>query len=90
MILLQHNKGYSMKLTKAISIRIKELLKTKNLTQYKLSQLSGVPQSTISVILKGELQTIKLSTIYAICIGFEIELSEFFDYDKLKIENIED
>lgn len=79
-----------MKLTKAISIRIKELLKTKKLTQYRLSQLSGVPQSTISVILKGELQTIKLSTIYAICFGLELELSEFFDYDKLKIENIED
>ena len=79
-----------MKLTKAISIRIKELLQQRNITQYRLSQLSGVPQSTISIILKSEIQTVKLSTIYEICAGLNIEIAEFFDRDYFTLQNITD
>jgi len=79
-----------MKLVKAMSKRIKEIIKQKGITQYELYKLSGVPQSTISTILKGELITIKLSSIYEICSGLNIEFSEFFDCSYLKLENIDD
>jgi len=79
-----------MKLVKAVAKRIKEILKTRNMTQYELFKLSGLPQSTISTILKGELITIKLSSIYEICSGLNIEFSEFFDCSYLKLENIDD
>ncbi len=79
-----------MKLIDAISKRIKELLKQNNLTQYELFKRSGVPQSTISTILKGNIKTIKLSTIYDICSGLGIEISEFFNTDYLKLNNLED
>ena len=79
-----------MKLVKAVAKRIREILKSKNMTQYELFKLSGLPQSTISTILKGELITIKLSSIYEICSGLNIEFSEFFNTDYLKLENIDD
>ncbi len=79
-----------MKLKDAIAKRIKEILKSNNISQYELYKLSGVPQSTISTILNAEIKTVKLSTVYEICSGLKIELSYFFDCDYLKMGNIED
>lgn len=79
-----------MKLIEAISLRLKDILNQKHLTQYALSHISGVPESTISTILKAEIKTVKISTIYEICAGLNIEFLEFFDKDYLKLENLED
>ncbi len=79
-----------MKLVDGISRRIKEILKQNNLTQYQLFKKTGVPQSTISTILKGDIKTIKLSTIYDICSGLGIEIYEFFNVDYLKLNILED
>ena len=79
-----------MKLLNAIIKRIKEIMKERDLNQYKLFKLTGVPQSTISTILNGDIKTIKLDTLYDICAGLNIEFEEFFSVDYLKIENIDD
>lgn len=79
-----------MKLKDAIAKRIKEIIKTKGITQYQLFKKSGVPQSTISTILNSETKTTKISTIFEICDGLNIELSEFFDCDYMKTNNLDD
>ena len=65
-------------------------MKDRNLTGYALFKMTGVPQSTISTLINGETKTINLSTIYEICSGLNIELSEFFDVKNMKLENLED
>lgn len=79
-----------MKLNEAISKRITELCKEKNLTQYGLSMKSGVPQSTLSTILNCTFPSMKMRIIYEVCEGFEISLTEFFNSPLFKRENIED
>lgn len=79
-----------MKLTDAIGGRIKELLSEKGMSQYELSKVTGVPQSTISMILNKNVKTIKISTLYDICCGFGIDLSDFFNTDILKNNNLDD
>lgn len=79
-----------MKLTLAVSHRIKTICEEMNITQYELFKRTGVPQSTISTILKGEVSTVKLSTIYEICSGLNMELSDFFNPDYFKLENLDD
>ena len=79
-----------MLLKDAVAKRIKELLKDKGITQYELYKRSGVPQSTISTILNAEIKTVKMSTMFDICAGLGIELSQFFDCDYMKINNLED
>ncbi len=79
-----------MKLTEAVAKRLKMILKEKDMTQYELFKISGVPQSTISTILKCEIQTIKLSTLYDICSGLGMEFEEFFSADFLKLEKLDD
>ena len=79
-----------MKLNEAVVQRLKEILKTHNINQYQLSQKSGVPQSTLSTILAGAVKTIKLSTLYDICVGLNIEFKDFFDAENLMLKNIDD
>ena len=79
-----------MNLTEAVAKRVKEILKEKGMTQYALFKKTGVPQSTISTLLTGNVQTIKLCTIYEICKGLEVEISEFFNKPYLKQKSITD
>jgi len=76
-----------MELSEAIVLRIKQLLKEKNMKTYDLSIKSGVPRSTISLFLSRETKTIRLENLLYLCEGFGIELKDFFD-DKV-FKNVE-
>ena len=67
-----------MKLNKVVAYRMKELCKERKLTQYQLYLKTGVPQSTLSTIMKCSYPSMKLKIIYEICDGLEISLEEFF------------
>lgn len=79
-----------MQLNEAVSKRITELCKERNMTQYQLSMKSGVPQSTLSTVLGCKFSSVKMRVIYEICEGFEISLKEFFDSSLFMRENLED
>lgn len=79
-----------MKLNQAVAYRIKELCKQRGLTQYQLYLKTGVPQSTLSTILKCSYPSMKLRIIYEICEGLEISLADFFASDVFNRENIEE
>ncbi len=77
-----------MKLNEAVAYRIKELCKERNITQYQLYLKTGVPQSTLSTIMKCSYPSMKLRIIYEICDGLEISLEDFFSSNIFKRENI--
>ena len=68
-----------MLLSKAIVLRIEELLKEQNLTVYKLSYRAGISNSIISDCKRGKVKEPTISSIIHICEGFGIELKDFFD-----------
>ena len=79
-----------MKLNEAVACRIKELLEERGITQYQLHLKTGIPQSTLSTIMKCSYPSMKLRIIYEICDGLEINLEDFFASDIFNRENIED
>lgn len=79
-----------MQLNQAVSKRIQELCKERNMTQYQLSMKSGVPQSTLSTIMSCSFPSMKMRIIYEICEGFEITLKDFFDSSLFTRENLID
>lgn len=60
--------------------RLSELMRERNLSLYKVSQMSGVPYSTLknTELRNGQLT---VDTIERICIGLEIPMYYFFQTD---------
>lgn len=60
----------------------------KHITLNKLATLSGITQSTLNSIVKGESKNPSLATIKKICIGLNISIVDFFDkdFDELDID----
>lgn len=63
----------------AVAERIRELLKEKKMTQYRLAMNSGLTHSTIKNIMHENIKDNKLSTIILIAGGFDMTVSEFLD-----------
>lgn len=79
-----------MTLLEALSLRINELLAEKNISQYRLSILSGVSQSTIGDLRHQRNKTVNIHIIYDIAQGFNMDLPAFFNSPLFKGENITD
>ena len=79
-----------MTLTEALSLRVNELLQERKLTQYRLSILSGVSQSTIGDIRHQRNKAVNIRIIYEIAQGLKMELPDFFDSPLFKNGNITD
>lgn len=67
-----------MKLNQAVSLRLQELLREHNMTQYQLFTRSGVPKSTINNIIRCSYDSVKLRIIHELCQGFSISIPDFF------------
>ena len=70
-----------MDIVAKIAIRIIDLCKEKSITINKLADLSGLTQSTIDSIVSGKSRNPQIVTLYKICEGLNISLSEFFSED---------
>jgi transcriptional regulator with XRE-family HTH domain len=79
-----------MTLAEALSIRITELLIERNMTAYRLSQLSGVSETTIGDLKKQRNTAVNLRIIYELTQGLGIDLAEFFNSPLFKGDNIVD
>ena len=78
-----------MKLNQAVSIRLEELLRQQNMTQYQLSMKTGVPKSTIHNIVQCSYDSVKLRIIHELCQGLEIGIPEFFDSPLFNEDNLD-
>lgn len=56
--------------------KIKEIMKEPNITQYRLSKLSGVSEGNLSVMLRNENCDPRISTVMAIAKALKIEVTE--------------
>ena len=78
-----------MQLNKAVSARLRELLRERNMTQYQLYIKSGVPKSSIGNIVNCAYDSVKLRVIHEICQGLGINISDFFDSPLFDETNLE-
>ena len=69
--------------------RLCKFMGERNLTQYKLAQLSGVPFPTIKSIMQKRTKGISLKTIILIANGLNISPSAFIDDESFLAENLD-
>ena len=68
-----------MSTIRAVQNRILYFCEERNLTINKMSNIAGIPPSSIKNILYGKSKNPKIITIKMICDGLDITLKEFFD-----------
>lgn len=78
-----------MQLNEAVSKRLEELLKQRDMTQYQLYMKSGVPKSTIGNIINCAYPSMKLRIIHELCQGLNISITEFFQSPFFDESNLE-
>lgn len=78
-----------MTVNDAVAKRIANLLKEKNMSQYRLEQNSGILHGSMQCIMNGRNKTVTLSTIILLAKGFEISVSEFLNDDLFNPENFD-
>ena len=78
-----------MQLNEAVSARLKEILRERNMTQYQLYMKSGVPKSSIGNIVNCAYDSVKLRLIHELCQGLNINISDFFNSSLFDESNLE-
>lgn len=73
---------------RAVALRISQLLKEKNMTQYRLAMNSGITHSTLKNIIHETVKDNLLSTVILIATGFKMTVSEFLDNPLFLEENL--
>ena len=69
--------------------RLCKFMGERNLTQYRLAQLSGVPFPTVKSIMQKRTKGISLKTIVLFAYGLGITPSEFLDDASFNADNLD-
>lgn len=78
-----------MTVNNAVALRISNLLKEKNMTQYRLEQASGIQHGSMQCIMNGRNKTVTLSTVILLAKGFKMSPSEFLDDELFMSDELE-
>lgn len=78
-----------MTYSKAVAMRLSNLLIQYNMTQYRLCKNTGLERSTLQSIMRENTKDIKLSTVGLMASAFNMSLREFFNDPLFDSPNIE-
>ncbi len=77
-----------MTINQAVAIRVRELLKEKKMSQYKLEQETGLYHSTMNAILNNRVKASNFKSIALIVKALGMSLSDFFNNPVFNFDNI--
>lgn len=77
-----------IEISEAVALRIKELLKEKGITQYRLERKMGLSHDTVKSIMKGKTRGVNLKTVLVISEGLDMTASEFLDSELFLYGNL--
>ena len=78
-----------MTINQAFAIRVREILKEKGMTQYKLSLETGIYHSTLNYILNYKTKSSNFKTMALIIRALGVSIAEFFDSPIFNFNNLE-
>jgi len=78
-----------MTVSQAVAKRISNLLKEKQMTQYRLEKNSQIQHGTMQCIMNGRNKTTMLNTVIMIARGFDMTVDEFLDDEIFRSDMLE-
>ena len=79
-----------MTYAQAIAQRVAQLCAAKQITLNKLATLSGLRQSTLENIAKGNTKNPTLKTLHRMAVGLDMTVSELLDFEAMNETVFED
>jgi Predicted transcriptional regulators len=79
-----------MTYSQAIAKRLRQICREKQITLNKLATLSGLRQSTLENIAKGNTKNPTLRTLHRIAVGLNISVSKLLDFSEMNETVFED
>ena len=83
-------KDNSMEYSEIFVYRIRSLCKKRGIAINKLATMSGVRQSTLDNIVRGNTKNPRIKTLHKIANTFNMTVSEFLDFKELNDYSFED
>lgn len=68
-----------MTISESVSQRLREILFQKQITIYKLSQISGLNKGTITSLLYNRYDSVNLKTVFILLQTLSVSVLQFFD-----------
>ena len=78
-----------MKISQAVTARINEILRDKNMSWYELEQESGLSKGTIISVQYARYKGVNLTTLVIIIRTLGLSIDEFFNNPLFSEENLE-
>ena len=75
-------------ISEVIVERLLKYMNEKNLSQYKLAELSGVPYPTIKSIMQKRTKDISLKTVILLAHSLEISASMLIEGEDFNVDNL--
>lgn len=68
-----------MRISESVSTRIRDILYKRNISIYKLRDITGLNKGTITSLLYNRYDSVNLKTLFVILQSLNITVLEFFD-----------
>ena len=78
-----------MKLSTAIAKRVSNLLREKNMTQYRLEKSTAISHNTMQALMSERYTSVNFRTIMQIIRGLNMTVAEFFNDPIFEREDLE-
>lgn len=78
-----------MTLNQAFAIRVRELLKEKKITQYKIEQSTGIYHSTMNAIMNNRTKASNFKSMALIIRELGVTITEFFNSPVFDFDNLD-
>lgn len=73
-----------------VILRIKQLCMERDITINRLATQSGITQSTLDNIMRGNTKNPKLKTLHKLAVGLDMTVSELLDFPEMNETRFED
>ncbi len=78
-----------MKLSTAVAMRISNILREKNMSQYRLEKNIAMPHNTMKTLMSERNKSVNLRTVMQIIKGLDMTPTEFFNDPLFESEDLE-
>ncbi len=68
-----------MKLSTAVAMRISNILRERNMSQYRLEKMIAMPHNTMKTLMSERNSGVNLRTVFQIIRGLDMTAAQFFD-----------